>query len=59
MVEVDSPKGEFDYMRKTWDKQKELQKAMKEEEKLKEIIAIQKKNEKIVIRNDQIIIDKS
>ena len=46
-------------MRKTWDKQKELQKAMKEEEKLKEIIAIQKKKEKIVIRNDQIIIDKS
>ena len=46
-------------MRKTWDKQKELQKAMKEEEKLKEIIAIQKKKEKIVIRNDQIIIDRS
>ena len=46
-------------MRSTWDKQKELQKAMKEEEKLKEIIAIQKKKEKIVIRNDQIIIDKS
>ena len=32
---------------------------MKEEEKLKEIIAIQKKNEKIVIRNDQIIVEKS
>lgn len=32
---------------------------MKEEEKLKEIIAIQKKNEKIVIRNDQIIVEKN
>lgn len=51
-----SPKSEFDYLRKTWDKQKELQKAMKEEEKLKEILTIQKKKEKIVIRNDQIIV---
>ena len=32
---------------------------MKEEEKLKEIIAIQKKKEKIMIRNDQIIVEKS
>ena len=32
---------------------------MKEEEKLKEIIAIQKKKEKIVIRNDQIIVEKT
>jgi hypothetical protein len=29
---------------------------MKEEEKLKEIIAVQKKKEKIFIRNDQLII---
>ena len=29
---------------------------MKEEEKLKEILTIQKKKEKIVIRNDQIIV---
>ena len=43
MDKVDSPKSEFEYLRKTWDKQKELQKAMKEEEKLKEVIAIQKK----------------
>jgi len=46
-------------LRSTWDKHKELQKAVKEEEKLKEIIAIQKKKEKIVIRNDQIIVEKS
>ena len=58
-VIVDSPKEEFEYLRKTWDKQKELQKAMKEEEKLKEIIQIQKKKEKILIRNDQIIVEKS
>ena len=32
---------------------------MKEEEKLKEIIQIQKKKEKIAIRNDQIIVEKS
>jgi len=43
-------------LKNTWDKQKELQKAVKEEEKLKEIIAIQKKKEKISIRNDQIIV---
>jgi hypothetical protein len=32
---------------------------MKEEEKLKEIITIQKKKERISIRNDQIIIEKT
>lgn len=31
---------------------------MKDDEKLKEIVAIQKKKEKTVIRNDQIIIEK-
>ena len=57
--DLDSPQTEFNYLRSTWDKQKELQKAVKEEEKLKEIIAIQKKKEKTVIRNDQIIVEKS
>lgn len=32
---------------------------MKDDEKLKEKINIQKKKEKIVIRNDQIIVEKS
>ena len=36
-----------------------MQKAVKEEEKLKEIIAIKKKKEKTMIRNDQIIVEKT
>ena len=32
---------------------------MKEDEKLKEILAVQKKKEKISIRNDQLIIEKT
>jgi hypothetical protein len=45
-------------MKEKWDTQKEIQKAMKEEQALKDILAVQKKKEKISIRNDQLIIEK-
>ena len=44
-------------MKKKWETQKEVHKAMKEEAALKEILAVQKKKEKIVIRNDQLIVE--
>lgn len=43
-------------MKSKWDTQKEVQKAMKEEAALKELLSVQKKKEKIVIRNDQLIV---
>jgi hypothetical protein len=55
---ADSPRAEYRTMKEKWDTQKEIQKAMKEEQALKDILAVQKKKEKISIRNDQLIIEK-
>lgn len=46
-------------MKDKWDTQKEIQRAMKEEQALKDTLAVQKKKEKIFIRNDQLIIEKA
>lgn len=43
-------------MKDKWETQREIQKAMKEEQALKDVLAVQKKKEKIVIRNDQLIV---
>ena len=42
-------------MKLKWDSQKEMQKAMKEEASLKELLLVQKKKERVIIRNDQLI----
>lgn len=55
----DSPKAEYKLMKDKWDTQKEIQRAMKEEQALKDTLAVQKKKEKIFIRNDQLIIEKA
>lgn len=56
---IDSPKAEYKLMKDKWDTQKEIQRAMKEEQALKDTLAVQKKKEKIFIRNDQLIIEKA
>lgn len=50
---LDSNEAEYKELKSKWIQHKEMQKARKEEQEIKDLIAIQKKKEKIVIRNDQ------
>ena len=43
-------------MKKNWGSHQELIKARKENEDVKELLSIQKKKEKIIIRNDQLLV---
>jgi hypothetical protein len=58
-IMIDSPQLEYQQLKLKWQTQKEIQRAMKEEAGLKELISVQKKKEKIVIRNDQLIVEKN
>ncbi len=54
---ANSPKAEFESLKSKWSSQQEMNRAKKEEKELKELIAIQKKKERVVMRNDQLLIE--
>ena len=54
MPHLESNFNEYTTLKTKWAQQKEMAKAKKQEQELKDLIAVQKKKEKIVIRNDQL-----
>lgn len=54
---LETNKEEYLSLKKNWSSHKELIKAKKDNEKIKEMITMTKKRERIVIRNDQLLIE--